>query len=223
MTSGIRKGGSLLVNCIWDAEEAVKQIPNKVKRDLAKNGARLFIINATKLAEEIGLGQRTNTIMQAAFFKLADIIPFEEAQQYMKDYAKKSYAKKGDDIVQMNYNAIDKGAEGLIEVLVDPAWADLPVEELKPAEECCSCGCGHEKSKTELFVERIAKPINAIKGYDLPVSAFNGYEDGTFENGTSAFEKRGIAVHVPEWKAENCIQCNQCCLLYTSPSPRDCS
>ena len=210
MTSGIRKGGSLLVNCSWDAEEAVKQIPHKVKRDLAKNGARLFIINATKLAEEIGLGQRTNTIMQAAFFKLADIIPFEEAQQYMKDYAKKSYAKKGDDIVQMNYNAIDKGAEGLIEVPVDPAWADLPVEELKPAEECCSCGCGHEKSKTELFVERIAKPINAIKGYDLPVSAFNGYEDGTFENGTSAFEKRGIAVHVPEWKAENCIQCNQC-------------
>ena len=210
MTSGIRKGGSLLVNCIWDAEEAVNQIPNKVKRDLAKNGARLFIINATKLAEEIGLGQRTNTIMQAAFFKLADIIPFEEAQQYMKDYAKKSYAKKGDDIVQMNYKAIDKGAEGLIEVPVDPAWANLPVEELKAAEECCSCGCGHEKSKTELFVERIAKPINAIKGYDLPVSAFNGYEDGTFENGTTAYEKRGIAVHVPEWKAENCIQCNQC-------------
>ena len=210
MTSGIRKGGSFLINCIWDKEEAIKEIPNKVKRDLAKNGARLFIINATKLAEEIGLGQRTNTIMQAAFFKLADIIPFEEAQQYMKDYAKKSYAKKGDEIVQMNYQAIDKGAEGLVEVPVDPAWANLPVEELKPAEECCGCGCHHEKSKTEKFVERIAKPINAIKGYDLPVSAFDGYEDGTFENGTTAFEKRGIAVHVPEWQAQNCIQCNQC-------------
>ena len=210
MTSGIRKGGSFLINCIWDKEEAIKEIPNKVKRDLAKNGARLFIINATKLAEEIGLGQRTNTIMQAAFFKLADIIPFEEAQQYMKDYAKKSYAKKGDEIVQMNYQAIDKGAEGLVEVPVDPAWANLPVEELQPAEECCGCGCHHEKSKTEKFVERIAKPINAIKGYDLPVSAFDGYEDGTFENGTTAFEKRGIAVHVPEWQAQNCIQCNQC-------------
>ena len=208
MTSGIRKGGSFLINCIWTKEEAIKEIPNKVKRDLAKNGARLFIINATKLAEEIGLGQRTNTIMQAAFFKLADIIPFAEAQQYMKDYAKKSYAKKGDDIVQMNYQAIDKGAEGLVEVPVDPAWVNLPVEELQPEADCCSCGC--EKTKTEEFVERIAKPINAIKGYDLPVSAFDGYEDGTFENGTSAFEKRGIAVHVPEWKAENCIQCNQC-------------
>ena len=209
MTSGIRKGGSFLINCIWTKEEAVKEIPNKVKRDLAKNGARLFIINATKLAEEIGLGQRTNTIMQAAFFKLADIIPFAEAQQYMKDYAKKSYAKKGDEIVQMNYQAIDKGAEGLVEVPVDPAWANLPVEELQPETECCSCSCG-EQTKTEAFVERIAKPVNAIKGYDLPVSAFDGYEDGTFENGTSAFEKRGIAVHVPEWIAENCIQCNQC-------------
>ncbi|WP_410208321.1 pyruvate:ferredoxin (flavodoxin) oxidoreductase [Fusobacterium sp.] len=209
MTSGIREGGSFLINCIWTKEEAVKEIPNKVKRDLAKNGARLFIINATKLAEEIGLGQRTNTIMQAAFFKLADIIPFAEAQQYMKDYAKKSYAKKGDEIVQMNYQAIDKGAEGLVEVPVDPAWANLPVEELQPETECCSCSCG-EQTKTEAFVERIAKPVNAIKGYDLPVSAFDGYEDGTFENGTSAFEKRGIAVHVPEWIAENCIQCNQC-------------
>lgn len=211
MTSGIRKGGSFLINCIWSEEEAIKEIPNKVKRDLAKNGARLFIINATKLAKEIGLGQRTNTIMQAAFFKLADIIPFEEAQGYMKDYAKKSYAKKGDEIVQMNYNAIDRGAEGLVEIPVDPAWENLPVEEVKEAEDCCggSCDCG-SKSKTEIFFNKIAKPINAMKGNDLPVSAFNGYEDGTFENGTSAFEKRGIAVEVPEWKVENCIQCNQC-------------
>ena len=213
MTSGIRKGGSFLINCIWTPEEAIKEIPAKVKRDLAKNGARLFIINATALAEEIGLGQRTNTIMQAAFFKLADIIPFEEAQQYMKDYAKKSYAKKGDDIVQMNYSAIDKGAEGLVEVPVDPAWADLDVTcdcSGHEHENCCCGTCSSEMTKTEKFVEKIAKPINAIKGYDLPVSAFDGYEDGTFENGTSAFEKRGIAVHVPVWIAENCIQCNQC-------------
>ena len=214
MTSGIRKGGSFLVNGVWATpEEAIADIPAKVKKDLAKNGARLFIINATALAEEIGLGQRTNTIMQAAFFKLADIIPFAEAQQYMKDYAKKSYAKKGDDIVQMNYSAIDKGAEGLVEIPVDPAWADLEVEcacEGHEHENCCCGSCSHEMTKTEKFVERIAKPVNAIKGYDLPVSAFDGYEDGTFENGTSAFEKRGIAVHVPVWKAENCIQCNQC-------------
>ena len=211
MTSGIRKGGSFLINGVWATpEEAIADIPAKVKKDLAKNGARLFIINATALAEEIGLGQRTNTIMQAAFFKLADIIPFAEAQQYMKDYAKKSYAKKGDDIVKLNWDAIDVGADGLVEITVDPAWKDLPVEEKACSEECCSaCGCGCE-DKTKAYAEKISYPVNHVRGYDLPVSAFEGYEDGTMENGLAAYEKRGVAVMVPEWKMANCIQCGQC-------------
>ena len=208
MTSGLKEGGKFLLNCVWTKEEALEHIPNNVKRDLAKNKARLFIINATALAHEIGLGQRTNTIMQAAFFKLAEIIPFEEAQQYMKDYAKKSYAKKGDEIVQLNYNAIDRGANDIVEIEVDPAWANLEVTALNEPKE--TAGCGGCCSSLENFVEKIAKPINAIKGYDLPVSAFLGYEDGTFENGTSAFEKRGVAVDVPIWNIDKCIQCNQC-------------
>ncbi len=218
MTSGIKEGGKFLLNCVWSKEEAIENIPNNVKRDLAVNKAKLYIINATKLAQEIGLGQRTNTIMQAAFFKLAEIIPFEEAQTYMKDYAKKSYAKKGDDIVQLNYQAIDRGANDIIEIEVDPAWANL---EVKPLKEVVgfSCGsieagatgaCSIHRSKVESFVDRIAKPVNAIEGYNLPVSAFNGYEDGTFENGTSAYEKRGVAVDVPRWDVNACIQCNQC-------------
>ena len=208
MTSGLKEGGKFLLNCVWTKEEALEHIPNNVKRDLAKNKARLFIINATALAHEIGLGQRTNTIMQAAFFKLAEIIPFEEAQQYMKDYAKKSYAKKGDEIVQLNYNAIDRGANDIVEIEVDPAWANLEVTALNEPKE--TAGCGGCCSSLENFVEKIAKPINAIKGYDLPVSAFLGYEDGTFENGTSAFEKRGVAVDVPIWNLDKCIECNQC-------------
>jgi pyruvate-ferredoxin/flavodoxin oxidoreductase len=199
MVGGLKKGGSFLLNCVWSVEETIANLPNSVKIALAKAEAKFFIINATKLAAEIGLGNRTNTIMQSAFFKLADVIPFAEAQEYMKEYAKKSYSKKGDDIVKMNYEAIDRGAGELVEVTVDPAWANLEAE----------AGTVDAYVGTE-FVERIAKPVNAVKGYDLPVSAFNGYEDGTFENGTTAYEKRGIAVNVPQWKHENCIQCNQC-------------
>jgi len=198
MTSGLKKGGTFLLNCVWSPEEAVKNIPNSVKRDLAKAEAKLFIINANKLAVELGLRNRTNTIMQSAFFKLADVIPFNEAQEYMKEYTYKSYIKKGQDIVDMNYNAIDRGADELIEITVDPAWADLTPETAENAY------------KGSHFVETIAKPVNAIKGYDLPVSAFDGFEDGTFENGMAAFEKRGVAVSVPQWIPENCIQCNQC-------------
>ena len=209
MTSGLKEGGKFLLNCVWDKEEALQRIPNNIKRDLAKANGKLYIINATKLAQEIGLGQRTNTIMQAAFFKLAEIIPFEEAQQYMKDYAYKSYGKKGDDIVQLNYRAIDVGASGLVELEVDPAWKELEVvDSIKEEKENDTCNCKTTSLKT--FVREIVEPINAIRGYDLPVSAFVGREDGTFENGTASFEKRGVAVEVPEWIADNCIQCNQC-------------
>ena len=210
MINNLKDGGTFLLNCVWDKDEVLTHIPNDFKKLLAEKNAKFYIINATKLAKEIGLGNRTNTIMQSAFFKLADIIPFEEAQGYMKDYAKKSYAKKGDDIVKLNWDAIDVGADGLVEIAVDPAWKDLPVEEKACSEECCSaCGCGCE-DKTKAYAEKISYPVNHVRGYDLPVSAFEGYEDGTMENGLAAYEKRGVAVMVPEWKMANCIQCGQC-------------
>ena len=211
MIGGLKQGGTFLLNCVWDKDEVVAHLPNSVKKQLAEKNAKFYIINANKLAAEIGLAGRTNTIMQSAFFKLADVIPFEDAQTYMKQYAEKSYAKKGDAIVKMNYEAIDKGAGELVQITVDPSWANLTTEvvEEKGACSCTGCGCG-STSKLESFVEKIAKPINALKGEELPVSTFLGYEDGTFENGTTAFEKRGVAVNVPEWKSENCIQCNQC-------------
>lgn len=198
--AGIRKNGTFLLNSIWSAEETVKRIPNAVKRVLAQKEINFYIINATKLAREIGLGSRTNTIMQSAFFKLAKIIPFEDAQKYMKEFAYKSYNKKGDAIVEMNYKAIDVGADGLVKVDIDPSWVNL-ADEVK--EEL-------NAYKGTQFVELVAKPMNAAKGDDLPVSAFLGYEDGSFEHGTTEYEKRGVGVMVPRWIEANCIQCNQC-------------
>ena len=168
---GIRENGTFLLNSIWDAEQTIAKLPNKVKKILASKNINFYIINATKLAHDIGLKNRTNTIMQSAFFKLADIIPFEDAQKYMKEYAHKAYAKKGEAIVQMNYNAIDVGANGLIKVPVDPAWANLADDEQKD-----------EKYIGNSFIENVVKPINAARGDSLPVSAFIGYEDGHFFN-----------------------------------------
>ncbi len=199
VVDGIREGGTFLLNSIWDTDETVKRIPNKVKKILAERKAKFYIINATKLAREIGLGNRTNTILQSAFFKLAKIIDFKEAQTFMKEFAYKSYHKKGDKIVELNYKAIDEGAEELVEVYVDPEWAKL--EEEQKAEA---------KYLGTSFVETIAKPVNAARGDTLPVSVFKGHEDGSWENGTSHYEKRGVGVMVPKWIEENCIQCNQC-------------
>ena len=199
---GIRENGTFLLNSIWDAEQTITKLPNKVKKILASKNINFYIINATKLAHDIGLKNRTNTIMQSAFFKLADIIPFEDAQKYMKEYAHKAYAKKGEAIVQMNYNAIDVGANGLIKVPVDPAWANLANDEQKD-----------EKYIGNSFIENVVKPINAARGDSLPVSAFIGYEDGHFEAGTTAYEKRGVGVMVPKWIEQNCIQCNQCAFV----------
>lgn len=199
---GIRENGTFLLNSIWDAEQTITKLPNKVKKILASKNINFYIINATKLAHDIGLKNRTNTIMQSAFFKLADIIPFEDAQKYMKEYAHKAYAKKGEAIVQMNYNAIDVGANGLIKVPVDPAWANLADDEQKD-----------EKYIGNSFIENVVKPINAARGDSLPVSAFIGYEDGHFEAGTTAYEKRGVGVMVPKWIEQNCIQCNQCAFV----------
>ncbi|WP_103605563.1 pyruvate:ferredoxin (flavodoxin) oxidoreductase [Campylobacter concisus] len=199
---GIRENGTFLLNSIWDAEQTIAKLPNKVKKILASKNINFYIINATKLAHDIGLKNRTNTIMQSAFFKLANIIPFEDAQKYMKEYAHKAYAKKGEAIVQMNYNAIDVGANGLIKVPVDPAWANLVDDEQKD-----------EKYIGNSFIENVVKPINAARGDSLPVSAFIGYEDGHFEAGTTAYEKRGVGVMVPKWIEQNCIQCNQCAFV----------
>ncbi len=199
---GIRENGTFLLNSIWGAEQTIAKLPNKVKKILASKNINFYIINATKLAHDIGLKNRTNTIMQSAFFKLADIIPFEDAQKYMKEYAHKAYAKKGEAIVQMNYNAIDVGANGLIKVPVDPAWVNLTDDEQKD-----------EKYIGNSFIENVVKPINAARGDSLPVSAFIGYEDGHFEAGTTAYEKRGVGVMVPKWIEQNCIQCNQCAFV----------
>jgi len=196
----IRKGGTFLLNSIHSPEEVVERIPGRVKKILADKEVNFYIINATKLARDIGLGTRTNTIMQAAFFKLADVIPYEEAKTYMKEYAKKAYGNKGDEIVQMNYAAIDSGEAGLIKVEVSKEWSKLDGGPLVVSSHYIGSD----------FVENFAKVVNAAKGDTLPVSIFTNREDGTFENGTTKYEKRAIATMVPQWIEENCIQCNQC-------------
>ena len=202
MLSCLKDGGVFLLNTVKTAEELEEHLPNSFKKQLAEKHAKFYIIDAVSLAREIGLGGRTNTILQSAFFKLNEqIMPYAEAQDLMKKYAAKTYGKKGEHIVQLNYNAIDKGAEGLQEVEVKAEWANLEVEAVVVDE-----------TRPD-FVKNIADPINAIKGYDLPVSAFNGYEDGTMPNGAAAHEKRGTANFVPTWISENCIQCNQCAFV----------
>ena len=199
MVNGIREGGTFLLNTVVPVDEVEALLPNKVKKQLAEKNAKLFVINAVKLAEEAGLGIMINTIMQSAFFALNEqILPYDKAVKLMKKYAEKAYGRKGQEIVDKNYKAIDAGAAGLIELAVKPEWADLKVEAVVV------------DSTRPDFVRNIADPVNAIKGYDLPVSAFTGYEDGTMDNGGTAYEKRGIANYVPEWIDDNCIQCNQC-------------
>ncbi|MGD9886687.1 MAG: pyruvate:ferredoxin (flavodoxin) oxidoreductase [Bacilli bacterium] len=202
MLRELKEGGRFLLNTMKSEADLIEFLPNYFKKALADKHARLYVIDAVSLAMELGLGNRTNTIMQSAFFKLNEqIMPYEEAQALMKKYAYKSYIKKGQHIVDQNYLAIDKGAEGLKEITVDPAWSNLPIEEK------------HFDAKAPKFVTKIANPVNALRGDDLPVSAFNGYEDGTMENGTAAFEKRYIASFAPMWIEENCIQCNQCAFV----------
>ncbi len=197
---GLKKGGSFLLNSVHDAATTCATLPDHMKVYLAKNNINFYIINATKIAAELGLGSRTNTIMQSAFFKIANVIPFEKAVEEMKHAILKSYGKKGEDIVNMNYAAVDAGGNAVEKIEVPAEWANI---EVKAAAHSV------DAARPE-FVRNIVDPINALKGDQLPVSAFNGREDGTWENGTAAWEKRGIAVNVPEWKIENCIQCNQC-------------
>jgi len=199
MLKGIRKGGRFLLNTQTPLEEIEAFLPNKVKRQLAEKNIKFYIINAVDLAYEIGLGRRTNTIMQSAFFKLNEqLMPFEKAQSLMKDYALKSYGRKGDAVVKLNYDAIDAGGNHLVQVPVKPEWANL-TDDLDKGD-----------NTRPAFVKNIADVINRLEGDSLPVSAFLGLEDGSMVQGTTAYEKRGIANFVPEWEFDKCIQCNQC-------------
>ncbi len=195
---GLKKGGSFLLNSIWDEEETKKRLPDTMKKYLVENEINFYIINGTKLGEELGLGTRTNTIMQSAFFKITNVIPFDKAVDEMKKAIVKSYGKKGEKIVNMNFAAVDAGGKNVTKVAVPAEWKEIKLQEELAAT-----------SRPE-YISKFVDVINAQKGNSLPVSKFAGYEDGTFEAGTSAYEKRGIAVNVPEWVPDNCIQCNQC-------------
>nr|MBD5377896.1 pyruvate:ferredoxin (flavodoxin) oxidoreductase [Bacteroides sp.] len=196
VTRGLRKNGTFLLNTIWEGEELAANLPAKVKKYFADNNITVYYINATKIAQEIGLGNRTNTILQSAFFRITEVIPVDLAVEQMKKFIVKSYGKKGQDVVDKNYAAVDRGGE-YRKLDVDPAWSNLTPEA--PAT-----------NNDPEFINKIVRPINAQDGDLLKVSDFVGIEDGTWQQGTAAYEKRGVAAFVPEWKEENCIQCNKC-------------
>ena len=200
VTAGLKKGGTFLLNCNWSAEELEKHLPGQIKRYIAKNDINFYIIDAVKIAQQIGLGGRINMIMQSAFFKLADIIPLEDAVKYLKEAVEHSYGLKGKDVVDMNNAAIDMGVNAVVKVDVPAAWADA-------ADTEAAAKSGND------FIDNILVPMNRMEGDKLPVSAFKEHEDGTFPSGTAAYEKRGIAINVPEWQMEKCIQCNQCAFV----------
>ena len=202
IAQGVKPGGTLMINCQWDFDELSKHLSAAEKRYIAKNNVQLYTINAIDLAVQVGMGKRTNTILQSAFFTLAGVLPQEDAIKYMKDAAEKSYAKKGQDVVEANWKAIDAGATAFVKHEVPAEWADAADEA--PAAEL--------KGRPELVkqVKNIMEPINRMEGDELPVSAFVDHADGQFEQGASAYEKRGVAVMVPHWDADKCIQCNQC-------------
>ncbi|MCR2033750.1 pyruvate:ferredoxin (flavodoxin) oxidoreductase [Anaerofustis stercorihominis] len=197
MVSDVKPGGIFLLNTVWNMDQLERHLPKEAKQYIANNNIRFYTINATKVAEEIGLGRRTNMIMQAAFFKLSEVIPYDEAEKLLKDSVRKTYGKKGDKIVNMNIAAIENGVSELVKIEVPESWKTADNEPKAKAE------------RTD-FVENVCDIMNAQKGDTLPVSAFDGYEDGTFPNGTAKYEKRGAAVNVPVWDANKCIQCNQC-------------
>ncbi len=204
MVSDIKPGGTFLLNCQWDAKELDKRLPGQVKRYIAENNIKFYTIDGIKIGKEIGLGNRINTVLQAAFFKLSDIIPIKDAVKYMKEAATRSYSKKGEAIVKMNHDAIDAGVKGVVEVKVPASW--------KTAKDS-KMGMGKVKAANKTltnYVNNIQIPVNAQQGDKLPVSTFKDMADGTFPQGSAAFEKRGIAVDVPAWSSENCIQCNFC-------------
>ena len=196
--AGLKKGGNFLLNCNWSAEELDANLPANMKRELAAKQANFYIIDAVKIAQEIGLGGRINMIMQSAFFKIANIIPVEDAVAHLKDAVVKSYGNKGQHIVDMNNAAIDQGVNAIVKVDIPAAWADAVDAEPEA------------KAEVPEYISKILEPMNRQEGDSLPVSAFVGIEDGTYPLGSAAYEKRGIAINVPEWQLDKCIQCNQC-------------
>ena len=204
MVSDIKPGGTFLLNTIWDMEGLEKNLPGQVKRYIAQNNINFYTINGVKLGKETGMGTRINTILQSAFFKLANIIPFEDALKYMKAAAEASYSKKGQDVVEKNWNAIDAGHQNIVKIEVPESWKNAEDTQMGMA------AVTNSNKTLQDYVNNIQIPCNAQKGDTLPVSTFVDMADGTFPQGSAAFEKRGIAVDVPEWIPENCIQCNQC-------------
>jgi len=203
MVEDLKDGGTFLLNCMWRENELAEKLPGAVKRYIARHNIKFYIIDATELAINIGLGNRTNTILQSAFFKLTGIIPVDDAVKYMKKAIETTYGKKGEKVLEMNYRAVDAGIQNVVEVKVPEDWKDA-------GDTAVEAVCATARPEKPEFITRILEPMNAQKGDLLPVSAFKGREDGTFPQGTSAFEKRGIAVDTPMWIPENCIQCNQC-------------
>ena len=201
MVQEVKPGGTFLLNTSWTPEKLDANLPGKMKRYIAQNGIRLFTVDAVEVAQRVGLGSHINTVLQAAFFQIAGLMPVEEALDYMKDAARKSYARKGDAVVAKNVAAIEEGAQKCVEVAVPASWADAPLDE------------SAAEADVPAVVENILRPVNAQKGDDLPVSTFAGYEDGVIDMGLTAYEKRGIAVKTPEWNAETCIQCNRCAFV----------
>ena len=206
VTRGLRDNGTFLLNTIWEGDELAKNLPNKVKKYFADHNITVYYINATKIAQEIGLGNRTNTILQSAFFRITEVIPVDLAVEQMKKFIVKSYGKKGQDVVDKNYAAVDRGGE-YKQLPVDKAWSNLPADAVAANDD-------------PEFINRIVRPINAQDGDLLKVSDFKENPDGTWHNGTAAYEKRGVAAFVPEWDPENCIQCNKCAYVCPHASIR---
>jgi pyruvate-ferredoxin/flavodoxin oxidoreductase len=206
VTRGLRQNGTFLLNTIWDGEELEANLPNKVKRYFALKNITVYYINATRIAQEIGLGNRTNTILQSAFFRITEVIPVDLAIEEMKKFVVKSYGKKGEEVVRKNHAAVDQGC-AYKKMEVKPEWASLPDD-------------ADDRSKAPAFIEKVVNVINAQDGDLLPVSTFKGREDGTWEQGTACYEKRGVASHVPVWSSANCIQCNQCAYVCPHASIR---
>ena len=200
LLKGLKTGGDFVLNCLWSPEELETKLPASMKRYIAENNINFYTIDAVGIAAEIGLGKRVNMIMQAAFFKLANIIAEDEAVAYLKKSIEKAYGKKGQDVVEMNYKAVEAGMKALVKIDVPASWADAVDEKVE------------ENSKPD-FIKQIVEPMNRQEGNKLPVSAFNGIEDGTFPAGTAAYEKRGVGINVPEWNVDTCIQCNQCAFV----------
>ena len=205
MVQDVKPGGIFMINCQWSDEELNQHMPAEAKQYIAKNNIQLYTINAIDKAIEIGMGKRTNTILQSAFFKLANVMPIDEAVEYMKAAAKKSYSKKGDAVVEMNYKAIDAGVDAVHKVEVPADWATA-VDDKKPVERT-------GRPATVKMVNELLDPIGKMDGDSLPVSAFKDIADGQFETGASAYEKRGTAVMVPEWDPASCVQCNSCAFV----------